>query len=388
MYYDRKIRYLDYFERGERIKGAGFAKMEARDRTLGMDINVTGLHETDTFEREILLCTEGREEGIGKIQITGGKGQQHWQWQNLDNIGGLGISYGQLTGVSIHLGAGREISCRWQSDYRADSKVKTPAGKSGTGTEKERRVTKTALPGEELQAAEMRAAPMGNERDQAAEKAGSRQGKDGTGHNLIRETREEEDAQRKREKETREEENAQRKRGREIREEEEMQRNRGGAGREAEGEETSSKQAARTGQVPNRRESGREGAGRGVREAGTEKPMEEKWRQLWAIYPHICPFQDEREYISIRPADFVIFPEESYKMVNNSFLLHGYYNYHHLLLTRVERRGEPCYYIGVPGNFFEKEKQVAIMFGFESFECAEEPAQAGDFGYYMMRTQL
>ena len=116
--------------------------------------------------------------------------------------------------------------------------------------------------------------------------------------------------------------------------------------------------------------------------------LENKWAQLWAIYPHIKPFNDEREYISIGPSDFVLFPEASYKMVNNSFLLHGFYNYNHLLLARVERRGEAAYYIGVPGNFYEKEKQVAIMFGFESFECAEEPAQAGDFGYYMMRTGL
>lgn len=92
--------------------------------------------------------------------------------------------------------------------------------------------------------------------------------------------------------------------------------------------------------------------------------------------------------MSIRPSDFVLFPAASYRMVNNSFLLHGYYNYHHLLLGRVEKRGENFYYIGVPGNFYEREKQVAIMFGFESFECAEEPAQAGDFGYYMMRTEL
>lgn len=116
--------------------------------------------------------------------------------------------------------------------------------------------------------------------------------------------------------------------------------------------------------------------------------MEDKWSQLWAIYPHIRPFQDAREYLSIGPSDFVLFPEASYKAVNNSFLLHGYYNYQHLLLARVEQKGEYAYYIGVPGNFYEREKQVAIMFGFESFECAEEPAQPGDFGYYMMRTEI
>lgn len=118
------------------------------------------------------------------------------------------------------------------------------------------------------------------------------------------------------------------------------------------------------------------------------KLLEDKWQQLCAIYPHVTPFRDKREYLSIGPADFVIFPSASYKLVNNSFLLHGYYNYRHLILARMEKKGETCYYVGVPGSYFEKEKQVAVMFGFESFECAEEPAQTGDFGYYMMRTEL
>ena len=118
------------------------------------------------------------------------------------------------------------------------------------------------------------------------------------------------------------------------------------------------------------------------------KLLEDKWEQLWSIYPHLRPFQDKREYLSIKPADFLVFSAPSYRISNNSFLLHGYYNYKHLILTRIEKRGEIRYYIGVPGNFFEKEKQVAIMFGFESFECAEEPAQAGDFGYYMMRVEI
>lgn len=120
----------------------------------------------------------------------------------------------------------------------------------------------------------------------------------------------------------------------------------------------------------------------------TVKLLEEKWLQLSQIYPHIRPFRDERDYLSIGPSDFVIFSEESYRAVNNSFLLHGYYNYHHLILTRMERRGEILYYAGVPGNYYDREKQVAVMFGFESFECAEEPAQQGDFGYYMMRVKV
>lgn len=115
---------------------------------------------------------------------------------------------------------------------------------------------------------------------------------------------------------------------------------------------------------------------------------EDKWQQLWKIYPHTRPFQDEREYLSLRPEDFVILHSGSYRLAQNSFLLHGYFNYEHLILTQVPQRNGKQYYIGVPGNFYEKEKQVAVMYGFGSFECKREPAKEGDFGYYMIKVEL
>lgn len=115
---------------------------------------------------------------------------------------------------------------------------------------------------------------------------------------------------------------------------------------------------------------------------------DDKWEQLWSIYPHKCPFSDSREYLAVGPGDFVVLSERNYKLVNNSFLLHGYYNHHHLILTRICERNRVCYYIGVPGNFYEREKRTAIMFGFKSFECAVEPAEEGDFGYYMIPVEL
>lgn len=113
-----------------------------------------------------------------------------------------------------------------------------------------------------------------------------------------------------------------------------------------------------------------------------------KWEQLSSIYPHIHPFRDAREFLSVGPEDFVVLQERCYQMTHNSFLLHGYYNYRHLLLMRQENSGEIKYYIGVPGNFYEREKQVAGMFGFESFEGAREPAWDGDFGYYLISVEL
>lgn len=76
-------------------------------------------------------------------------------------------------------------------------------------------------------------------------------------------------------------------------------------------------------------------------------------------------------------------------MVHNSFLLHGFYNYRHLILGKYpgEKR-ESIYYLGVPGNFYNREKMVAEMFGFEAFEGGRHPAEPGDFGYYMKRVEL
>lgn len=130
---------------------------------------------------------------------------------------------------------------------------------------------------------------------------------------------------------------------------------------------------------------------RNSKKAATENTLhmkDTKWEQLSSIYPHIHPFRDAREFLSVGPEDFVVLQERCYQMTHNSFLLHGYYNYRHLLLMRQENSGEVKYYIGVPGNFYEREKQVAGMFGFESFEGAREPAWDGDFGYYLISVEL
>ena len=113
-----------------------------------------------------------------------------------------------------------------------------------------------------------------------------------------------------------------------------------------------------------------------------------KWEQLCTMYPVIHPFGDGREYLSIAPADFVVLRQEYHKMTHNSFLLHGYYNYRHLILGRLKEGNGWQYYLGVPGNFYHREKMVAEMFGFEAFEGEKDSAAPGDFGYFMKRVEI
>jgi len=115
---------------------------------------------------------------------------------------------------------------------------------------------------------------------------------------------------------------------------------------------------------------------------------EDKWQQLLKTYPRVHPFGDERVFITLEPKDFVILHSSCQKLVNNSFLLHGFYNYRHIILGFCSGigTGEECY-LGVPGTYYEREKMVAVMFGFEGFEC-NGPVENGKFGYYMRKVEL
>ncbi len=125
-------------------------------------------------------------------------------------------------------------------------------------------------------------------------------------------------------------------------------------------------------------------------EISADNTLEDKWQQLQRCYKRVHPFGDERVFVSIEPKDFIILHSSCQKLVNNSFLLHGYYNYRHLILgpdRELGSRYKTCYYLGVPGAYFEREKMVAVMFGFEGFECSGA-VEIGKFGYYMRRVEL
>ena len=116
----------------------------------------------------------------------------------------------------------------------------------------------------------------------------------------------------------------------------------------------------------------------------------DKWEQLKNQFKIMHPFGDEREFVSIEIKDFTVLREAYQKLVNNSFLLHGFYNYRHLILgkdCRIGTSNEVCFYLGVPGVFFEREKMVAVMCGFEGFESAG-PVEIGKFGYYLRRVEI
>ena len=95
----------------------------------------------------------------------------------------------------------------------------------------------------------------------------------------------------------------------------------------------------------------------------------------------------------IQRQDLSRLPRREWRLANNSFLLHGFYNYHHLLYIED---GDKIW-IGVPGIYHEKEKAAANAFGFSEFrrltdmelELSEEEKNTyDDFGYWCRKVNV
>ena len=121
--------------------------------------------------------------------------------------------------------------------------------------------------------------------------------------------------------------------------------------------------------------------------SGNGKKNKSDWDDLKEKFPVIHPLGDG-EYLKLDLCDLSSLRDEKQVLEQNSFLLHGYYNYKYLILGKQEKEGKLQYYLGVPGIYHEREKAVAIMFGFEAFEGNREPIRRGDFGYYFRRVSL
>ena len=65
-------------------------------------------------------------------------------------------------------------------------------------------------------------------------------------------------------------------------------------------------------------------------------------------------------------------PKKYWYLGNNSFLLHGFFNYRYLV---VGKTGEERWFLGVPGIYQRQERVMAAIFGFPEFLAAAVPGE-------------
>jgi len=114
-------------------------------------------------------------------------------------------------------------------------------------------------------------------------------------------------------------------------------------------------------------------------------------KYMYNNFQRMYPFEDNEVAwcVKIEPQDIGLLPMESWVLGNNSFLLHGYYSYRHLIFARLNDDKEARYVLGVPGIYHNREKFMARMFGFENFKSIKRrDRRSGEFGYWYVTIML
>ena len=108
--------------------------------------------------------------------------------------------------------------------------------------------------------------------------------------------------------------------------------------------------------------------------------------KLFVRADYIDAFDDDYFYdcIEVSPEKLKCLNQNEIDIAGNSFLLHGYYNFRHILFGRVrDNLDNTKYFIGVPGMYCNRERYMASMFGFNNFKKSHRSDYANPyFGYW------
>ena len=280
-FYDKKVRYLNYYENGIRMQNAGYVKFEVRDYECQMLIFVKGPRLLGNGEARIWFLTKTSRDCyrdkrlLGTIVIRSGQGRRMMRL-NTEDMGETGLSYRQIAGIRIELQRQQHLECSWEAEEEYIEEVKS------TDEVIEEEVKRV----DEIIAEEM---------DKMDIKFGE--------------------------------------------ETEEVYKNE------------------------------------------MKEESDRRWKEWKEVFPVIHPI-DDRECLKLIPRNLEILSEEEKMLMHNSFLLHGYYNYSHLILWQEDAPKGMRVCLGVPGVFHEREKVLAKMFGFDYFCCQNKAPRSGSFGYY------
>ncbi len=109
--------------------------------------------------------------------------------------------------------------------------------------------------------------------------------------------------------------------------------------------------------------------------------------RIFELCPVIWPFAEPwaERCVKLELEDIGLLPAEHWQLTTNSFLMHSYYGYRHLVLARVRDGARYRYELLIPGIYNEREKEIAGLFGFETFRNTKSrPIAVGEYGYWSM----
>lgn len=334
--YQRFVTYINLYEENSKIKSVGFAKIESRAKACDMEIHMRGTGYTGIACPVYLFVRENDRMlgiSIGKIQLTGGSGDSRFSLDG-ENIGGSGYGLGKICGFLIFVTDKIMFASQWdEKEIRRDGftlleEVNHPE-EIEPGPRAAGNLLKAEEPAPEPEAAWKQ--PKWEEDDSESEEP---------------------------EPDPKPEE---------LEPERELQAE-DGIGLTNEqlifGESIQATEAAAQ---------------------PTEQPWAMKWQFMLENYPVMTPFEGEDEVLCIRMElkDLRLLPKRYWYLGNNSFLLHGFFNYRYIILGAMQEKRQKRWFLGVPGVFQSQEKVMAAIFGFPEYKSEKISEQkTGQFGYW------
>ena len=382
--YRRLISYIYAYEGGEKGKNIGFAKIDMRGPQCRIQVNVKKVYVGSSDVGVYLLHTGG-ELLLGRIFIRSGAGEYRTQVQ-AENVDGSGLRMEECYGLTIH-----EVENAWQSytTIWEDAVAQTAEIQLAEVTaenlrkqkkEQERKETEQRARETQVQAAELEAIPEKSEEAEPIQESGPEPAVRDAAQDLPISAEIE----------------------RELEAEEQKLETMVPWGEETESTDKDSTESVMQQETVGTTVQPQQSQPRGPEDAArlAELDREENeeladtgiWKKLSNLYTKVLAFDYDNgcEILSIKPQDIGLLPRETWTYGNNSFLLHGYYNYRHLILAKLlDPQQPPRYLLGVPGHYFSNEKYMASMFGFPHFVLArKQPQGDGRFGYWYTDIRL
>ncbi len=149
-------------------------------------------------------------------------------------------------------------------------------------------------------------------------------------------------------------------------------------------------QSQDAGSEPDQEEAARQVSSAGasdIRTAELQPQLQNQWEQTWRYmlrtYPVLNQFSEENQVLCVRIEikDVRLLPAKYWSMVNNSFLLHGFFNYRYLAFGRIGQN----WFVGIPGIYQNQEHVMASIFGFPDFLPQKQKTERGEQPGYWYR---
>ncbi len=348
----RFITYIYRYKNDEKMENAGFAKIEIRGGVCRMEVHIRNLNMEQT-EASVYLFAEKENiiQGVpvGKITFAKGNGDIRYAFETKE-LGNFGMTMEDMEGIFIPLEDSLYLASRWKEGSIEQNRFRI--------MEKIQKQEETAQISEEAEAGK-------SEIKESNKTETNRQRM--TGQNAARPEMPEQNAIRPGTTEQNETGSDMDKSKMSSPEPTSSNKN----ASEMKQTETNSTQPIQATELP-------------LEEFFEEKGWEGIFQKLRLKLEIFFPFEgQEIECIRMQLNDLKEFPRKYWYIGNNSFLLHGFFNYRHIIFGEMMEKGEKRYLIGVPGVFMNQERVMAAMFGFPEFRTAKNTEyKTGNFGYW------